>query len=1500
MPEPAIHPKLQHPANDFIVEQLPAWLKRAAPKPLALLRACMTVHLQSQRRMAAVWQQVQPLEQFAAGHLQQVMKSQLSLDIDVSKARWREERRRLKVSQGQLQAFESYFVTVPALQKLLQNFNEGESFFPGTALVHPTPASGEAVHVITQRIDEVVRLCRSTDVGKAYQEHLDQVLTASFKRQLADDKRLELAAAVEIAAVKEQLSYSDLRMLREVCQGTRPELASDHELSMSALQILGHRVDGAIAFKLVGTPSGFTNLLFNPRRLLGVLLYLPDDPHQPLRRYDDWRSANRDLVVAMSNARSRQAIARRVALASQADYQEKLGKRLLDEQPDLEPCPVAAGDELFTGLAAEHVQRIKADAAFLAVPTSQANAKAAAERLQGLQAAGLVLLDLAGLFVPAIGALLLADLGRQVLGEVFEGASDWAQGHQHEALEHVLQVAATVAAGGAVAAGMHAVRSAFVGQLEPVTTEAGKQRLWHHDLRPYQALRAVSTMIELDNGLLGDGQAYWWRREGVLYRVRRDTAGTWRLLHREGSGVFGPPLEYNGEGAWRLGYERPLEWQGADFLLKRLWPGAANLSPERVSHILTVADVDEAHLRGLLVEGRALPVGLRDTLERFAADARIEAFFVSLEVGEHDTNAWQWCINKLGLQGQSLSAQTYAIKVAAESLRGPLLDHLAKDYLQDEPLLNTLKSSFSSLPDAYALSLLKAADVELRQQMSSTSRVPLALAEQARSMLQHARLIRAREALFLRSSYHADGVNLAFALLRRQGLTPGKMNLVLRKGSSLGPTLERLFPEQTGAEQVTVMVWRAGSFELYDEMGRQCETEVAQPQGLFEVLSACLPPTFLRLQGWVGVDAAGRIRSSMQGWLPRDRLELIRLLGWRDAKPVASSLHRLPDGRVGYLLSGRGASTSAQRYMLLRRIRGLYPSFDEHEVERFLQILLTRSHSVYTNLLNQELQYSRLDESLARWTDAVAEPDRGYRRGVADAFRRAWRLEGERVVYSDVEESGLRLSVLSVPVGGLPAIPSGTDFGHIMDLTLVGLRLPALPPGFLSLFPNLQRLDLSRNSMHAMPQGLETLPQLRYLHLASNRIRMTEPHVNALAHLASLRTLDLSGNPLGSINLRIHRLSRLRELHLYRAGLQVVPEGLEWCGLLEYADLRYNQISSLPPSLIDAPLAVRQRVLVDGNALSAADRERLYAVQPPLGDLQGEEADLLRARTAWLQTLDTHDQVGSAEQWDALRREPGHTQFFQLLAELIDSADFRRVREDLSRRVWRMIEAATQNTRIREELFERAADPRTCVDSVAHCFSQLEVRMRVLQVTFGGDPIATRDARLLLAQRMFRLDEVERFACSDYLGRPAEGLGVDEVEVSLAYRTGLASRLNLIGQPRTMQFRTIAGVTQAHLDRAYAAVLEAEASAERARYISQRDFWAPYLRARYPEAYAQISDHFDAAMEALDEQKETLGSGEYVGRCEALKRETELAFDALALRLTEQELNMPSRPPRGS
>ena len=1489
--------KLLYPADDFIGERLPSWLKSATHAQIEALRACMTAHLQSQKAMALALHKLQPLERFAAGLLQQALKDQLQLDIDVSTARWREERRRLEVVQGTVRNFESYFVTVPLLQKLLQNFKNGESYFEQTAVIGEVQAAGEGDTILTQRIDDIVALCRKVDVGKAYQEHLKQIFTPAFKRQLVEDTRLCLAAAVEIAGLKGQLAVSDLRMLRQIGKGETVQLPSSLRLGMGALKVLGQTVNGALAFELTGTVSGIPGLIFNPDRVQAVLLYLPDDHEQPFHRFDDWPSANRALARRMSGADFRKALARRISLAGQLDYQLLLRKRLEDDEPDLEPGLVTAAGERFTDLADAHVQRILADAAFLAVPTAKANASASAARLEALQTAGLVLLNVVGLFVPVVGALLLADLTRQVLADVFEGGGDWAQGHQHEAVEHLLELVATLVTGIGVAGGARVLRSAFVEQLEPVATETGEQRLWCHALQPYEQPSTPGSLTELDNGLLSDGQAHWWRRDGVLYRVRRDAAGTWRLLHRDGPGVFGPALESNGERAWRLAWERPLAWQGAEMMLKRLWPGAAQLDSARIGQMLVVADIDEAHLRGLWVEGRPLPITLRDTLERFAADARVDAFFAQADVLGDDTEALQWSIDRLKLQGESLTEQLQSILESAEALRGPMLEHFAEGYLAHDPLLATLKGSFPGLPDAYALDLLKSAGAELRERMVSAARVPLALAERARGVLQQARLTRAREVLFLHNSYRADGVTLAFSLLRRRGLTPGSVNLLLRERSATGPVLERLFPEGAGAQRVTEMVWRDGSFELFDAMGRASEIEVAKPQGLFEVLAACLPSAFLQQQGWTGENAAGLIRTSLQAWLPRERLELIRLLGWRESRPVASAMHRLDDGRVGYLLSGRGPSSPGQGAILRRRIGSLYPSFDDEEIERYLQLLMTQTQSVYATLLRQEQDYRQLAQSLRLWADAVADPGRGHRQAVADAFLRAWRLEGERVIYSNGQPGGMRLRLVGVPTGSLPALPVGTDFAHITDMVLIGLRLESLPAGFLHSFPELRRLNLSNNALRAIPEGLAGLSHLRHLRLPRNRIRLTEPHVEALAGLGRLRVLDLSENTLGSISLSFNQLSRLRELHLSRTGLHAVPRGLAWCGLLEYADLRGNQIASLPQELLEAPLALRRAVWVDGNPLAVADRERLHAPGQVIEDVPAGGATPLQARTAWLGTLADAEQAAHAAQWDALQGEPGNAQFFQLLVELIESSDFRLAREDLSRRVWSMIDAANNSALIREELFERAADPRTCVDSVAHCFSQLEVRMRVLQVTCGGTALATRDERLQLAQRLFRLDQVESFARNEFLVREPSEPGLDEVEVNLAYRTGLAGRLSLIGQPQTLQFGAIAGVAQSDLDRAFQAVLAAEASDERVRYISQRDYWIAYLRERYPEPFKQIAEHFDKQLDALDEGKEALGSGAYAQRCEQLRRDTEQAFEALALRLTQHELNTPESGP---
>ncbi|NIE76973.1 hypothetical protein F3J45_21270 [Pantoea sp. Ap-967] len=1479
--------------EQFIGQQLPAWLANASAQSLAALRARVTARLASQREINRVSAQVEPLDDFARRRLE----AELNLPVALSTLVWREERRHLRTSPLGLPDFSSYFVRMPALQKLMQNFKPRESFFEQTALVSPPVEPGQDDRVVDTQVDDIVEACRRVDVGKAYQQHLADVLNGPFEHALAEDKRLELSLAIEVAALKGQVQGENLKMLRQLASGVQPTHPLSRRVAVGGVEVLGCRVDGALCLELLGTWTPGGSVVLNPELLQGVMLYWPDDPQRPLRYYNDWDEANRALAGALADEHARGAFARRVGLAERAQCLALLATRLQDDAPDLQPRRLQATANLFGQLAQWHVARIKADAAYLAVPTAQADSEASAERLRTLQSAGLALLNLAGLFVPALGALLLADAVGQLLGEVFEGANDWSLGHQHEALQHLLQVALSLASVGVVAGGAYAVRSAFVEQLEPVRNPAGQARLWRNDLAPYQQTQPSVPLIERDDGLLTDGSHCWWRQGAALYRVRQDAAGTWRLLHRDGPGRYGPALRGNGERAWWLASERPLEWQGMHWLLARLWPAASTLDTERVTQILKVADIDEVYLRGLLVEGRRLPVQLRDTLERFAVDARIEAF-----LGQPDDNELlQWCVDRLGLQGEPLQVQLDNVKQEAQALRGPMFEHFSARYLPTEPLLALLKRDFPSLPDAYAVDVLNQASMAVREPMQAQARVPLALAERARGALQLARLTRTRETLYLRSSYRPEGVALAFALLRRNGLSQSQVNLELRAQSALGALQERLLPEAPG-QQTQVLVWQDGQFALYDSRGLPSTLTVAEPQGLCEVLAACLPASYQTLRGWSGAQAPEQLRAALQGWLPDTSQAQLRLLGWREARPMGAPMRRLADGRLGYLLGGHASkrpAASAPRQTLRERIRALYPSLDDTDVERYLLILTDDTPSPFHSLLLQELQYQALDESLARWTGEAQGRAQADRYHVARALRRAWRFEGEQQVDADGSIVGLRLSIIAIPVAQLPALPANSDFAHVTDLTLVGLRLSQVPPGFLGRFTGLRHLDLSNNQLGALPDGLQSMPELRHLNLQRNRMRLTAEQLSVLASRTELRTLDLSENTLGRGGLDVSALLRLRDLRLRRTGLQAVPRGLQWCAQLEYADLRDNHIVDLPQTLLDAPAQLRQTLNVRGNAIPAAQLEQLYLPDHvPTAAPEGL-SDLAEARRQWLATQADAEQAARAEAWDRLQHEPGSEAFFDVLVGLVHTAEFRVAPAGIGARVWGMIDALLAEQRLRQELFALADEPRACADNIANCFSSLEVRAQVLHATQGGDPLATRGERLLLAQRLFRLDTVLALARADIEARYADGRwqrgahAEEEVEVSLAYRTGLATRLNLIGQPRHMLFSAIASVPPEAIERAYLAVLSAESTEARVLYISQRDFWVPVLRAAHRAAFDAVEQAFDEALETLDGNRERLGSGAYDQQARELMARREQALQALALRLTREELTKP-------
>lgn len=1478
--------KLNSAFDDYLGESLPPWLRAATPGQVNALRDRFMTLQAVQADLRRVLERLQPLDRFASSLLQRGVVANLAPGTALENLIWRETRRDFGPAPFQdtvhvLPSDKGYFVRVPALQRLMQNFTADASFYEGTALV----AAGDD-EVVSREIGQLVALCRQVDVGQRYQNHLNELFDPVALDLLAREQRASLAVAVEIEAMHKRLSAVDERFLRAWLHNASARHEQGGQLRVGGLNLLGCRIAGALVFEISGSwAPGSGPSSFNP--LLALLVYLPGEP-QPLQRFDGWASASARLGSALRQDAVRERLCNRVALADRAAFVMTLAKRLADTATDAEASSARLDGEPFASLARHHVDRIKADARFLAVPTLQADHAASHARLARLADAGLLMLNLVGLLVPVVGALLASSLIVDTLAEVCEGVADWAHGHEHEALEHMLGVAETVAVTAALGLGVNTAargfaRSPALESLEPVLTADGKPRLQSPSLLAYRVVTPAAQLVRLDNGLLAGAGRLWWQDEQAFYEVRR-VGQQWELRHPLREEGVHPALRHNGERGWRLVCQRPLEWQGAQRMLGYLWPEAAQLPASRCEQILRVADVDELQLRALLAENRRLPVHLRDTLERFSASARIEAFLTRAEQDsllEDDQPLFEHCLAQLDAKGRPRSEQLQAIGLAVGRMRQGLLEHLTQPPGAERPLRRLLQRDFPGLPQAYAQRLLEQTTSDQRAFMQARGKVPLALAEQARELLQLARLTRVREAFYLPGSYRDDAVEVALDLLRRKAYWPVTINLELRQGSDSGPVLARLYPQS----EALVLVHRDGDMHVYHSDGRRAEIE---PGALPEVLAACLPHVHRERLGWGTDDAPDRITLALQGWLPATREALGKHLGMAPIKPRMKPLRRTADGRLGYPLSGRSGGSGA-RNLLRRRIRSLFPTFDDAMVESHLQELLDLPGSPFTNLLAQERAYRDLCDGLLQWVNA--EPRLTAARGrIAAQLRRCWRREGEHLPGTNSAATQMRLSLIAVASNGLPELPGTVTFEHVSSLSLVGLGLQRLPTRFLRAFGQIHWLNLSNNRLTTLPTELSSLHRLRTLCLQNNQIRMDATGLDVLRSLPQIDVLDLSDNPLRVIDVNFTSMARLRRLLLRRTRLRAIPGGIQRCRLLELADLRSNDIAELPAFLRNEPFAFRRRLHLEGNPLPTADLDMLAIPGPA----EGAGAVARRGWRAWTEGLEVDAQVQLQEHWEALGAEPGSADFFGLLEALEGTSDFRLVHRDLQRRLRAMLAAMMQDTGLRQALFELATAPRTCVDSVADCFSTLEVRSWVYQAIHDAPGQDTEQVRLEMARRLFRLDRLEEQARVLMQAQAARGQLVDEVEVSLALRIGLATTLDLPGQPRTMRFATIAGVTQADLDRAAEAVRDAEAGPELARDVSRRDFWLEYLHQHHGAAFEAVAQPFWARLEALDAERSALDDAVYLRRMQRLGEEREAATQNLALELTLRALPTPS------
>ncbi|MBF4209408.1 hypothetical protein EI533_16880 [Pseudomonas donghuensis] len=845
----------------------------------------------------------------------------------------------------------------------------------------------------------------------------------------------------------------------------------------------------------------------------------------------------------------------------------------------------------------------------------------------------------------------------------------------------------------------------------------------------------------------------------------------------------------------------------------------------------------------------------------------------------------------------------------AEQRQAAIFDSIyATPAAQASAQARLVQRDFPSLPLSAAEALVdNASSAELQQMQGADARIPLRLAEEARVYQRQVRLNRALEGMFEPRRSSLDSDCLMVRLLEQLPGWSGQVCLQVHEGTADGKLLAAA-GESTGT--LKTLLRKDGRYSAYDALGN----ELTVNDDIAGALLKALPDSERQALG-LQIDQPMRLRTSLMALATSDRRRASTLLGQQPVRPWLRTPMGLADGRIGYPLSGRGAVGGRFSAGLLSQVRSLYPILEPAQAEALLEGLGLTDVERLEVLERRRLEYGQLTDTLNQWVEQGQYTDIGNVRSdavhprvlrqVAWQIKKAWRRETARVHAGDGRFVGFRLELGNLRLSQLPALTA--DFSHIADLRLSGMGLQTVPSGFLQAFSRLRWLDLSGNRLTALTDAVGELQGLTRLKLQLNNLVMNETTRSVLGRLTRLKLLHLNDNPLGQPPA-VATMLELINLSLKNTGISTWPTGVFELENLAVLDLRDNRITRIAQSVLE-PVEHVQRVeringitSLHGNPLDADSLQRLQAYRERTGRTlgilpvqRGPHVEALPAPTRgadlWLRGADVTSSAQVRSHWQALSEYPESGEFFRLLNNLSSSADFTQGYQALCERVWRMLKAANDSTRLREELFEFVAHPQTCADGTTLVFSQLEVLVLVEQARQAGTVVGAEYALIDLARGLSRLDAVERIALGDIAARRAAGLRVDDVEVRLAYRIGLAQRLELPGQPQGMRFEHMANVTAAQLDSAATEVLEGETPESLRAGISGRNFWIDFLKARYATRFAELNEPYFHRQNALEVDKQDIADQLHRNRSDIILRRQKEAEQRLIESLTVQIWN---------
>ncbi|MFJ7798085.1 NEL-type E3 ubiquitin ligase domain-containing protein [Pseudomonas sp. NPDC096950] len=801
-----------------------------------------------------------------------------------------------------------------------------------------------------------------------------------------------------------------------------------------------------------------------------------------------------------------------------------------------------------------------------------------------------------------------------------------------------------------------------------------------------------------------------------------------------------------------------------------------------------------------------------------------------------------------------------------------------------------VRKEFAQLPVDMAQELIDQASSVERLRLRANKRVPMGLAQKSREGVADVQLDRAISGLSLPEIASGDSENLALALLEHLRGWDRKMLLEVREGSITGNVLHSIRRE--GSVLKRTVVKSAAGYQAFGSDGKSLGPATKGPDALYEAIVQALPTAQRTAMGLGNqLPAQARLlRGQLLARATEERAQAARLLVGKPLEIAAPAACIQADPPLPSATHPRA---------LLRKVKKLYPLLTDKQLNTLLDGLGTDHLTRATAVKQRKTQLETLRGVLKTWRNDDANMRklpgdwREYqqsRRQVANAIENSWR----RMVLLRNEQGndvpGLNLD--GMRVGKLPTLPADIDFSHVQRLSLKGMQQGDDMVHFLKSFKGIESLELDGNQITALPDALALMPKLIHLSLANNRLRLSETTLVKLAAMRSLESLNLSKNALGATP-DVTKMFDLRLLALRDTGATELPKGLVRLPHLNFVDLRENNIRTLPDWLFEAPTRFSKSINLRTNTLDDASRIKLETYRDSTGVGMGYfDDDIARmneqsAKALWLpeETRVTYTRRG--EIWNAFRDDPQSESLFQLLAELGNTADSEYVREDMTRRVWSVLEAAYGDAALRDQVLNQAANPINCTDTAAMNFSNLEVAVEVDKVRrLSGTTADSAKPLLQLGRVLFRIERLNAIALEHKATHPA----VDPLEANLAYRTGLAEDLELPGQPKYMRFSSLGDVTATDIAAAKNQILAAELSPALRTSLAKQFFWVDYLKQYSPKAFSAMNAPFQTRLSEVFEKAETLKDADYRAQVEAINKDRDLSEMKLLERLTDETM----------